>query len=166
MLLQNKIFAAKHIYYSSGSTGGAEGAMPPPPALYKQVIKKMATKGGHIDFMFLAHVSFFKFFWGPLIPLFWASDDICSGFQSQSGQPYLHWAEAYVIYIPLVRHLLTSWRLAWQPIASPHAYFIRGRIPDWIGRPPAYRSPLTQPLDPLLLVPCPLRIRAWRHPEI
>ena len=25
-----------------------------PPALYKQVIEKMAAKGGHIDFMFLA----------------------------------------------------------------------------------------------------------------
>ena len=41
-------------YISSGSRGGAEGAMAPPQALYKQVIKKMAAKGGHIDFMFLA----------------------------------------------------------------------------------------------------------------
>ena len=27
---------------------------------------------------------------GPLIPLFWISGDISSGFQSQSGLPYLH----------------------------------------------------------------------------
>ena len=26
---------------------------------------------------------------GPLIPLFWTSGDVSSGFQSQSGQPYL-----------------------------------------------------------------------------
>ena len=143
--------------------------MPPPPP---GPVKISHEKDGHQRWPHRFHVScpppflFFKFFLGPLIPLFWASDDISSGFQSQSGQPYLHLAEAYVIYIPLVRHLLTSWRLTWQPIASPHAYFIRGGMPDWIGRPPAYRSPLTQPLDPLLLVPCPLRIRAWRHPEI
>ena len=33
---------------------------------------------------------------GPLIPLFWTSGDVSSGFQSQSGQPYSHLAEAYV----------------------------------------------------------------------
>ena len=39
---------------------------------------------------------FFKFladtcpFWGPLLPLFWISGDISSGFQSQSGLPYSH----------------------------------------------------------------------------
>ena len=27
---------------------------------------------------------------GPLIPLFWTSSDVSSGFQSQSGQPYSH----------------------------------------------------------------------------
>ena len=62
---------------------------------------------------------------GPLIPLFWTFGDISSGFQSQSGQPYSHLAEAYTIYVPcvspLVRHLPTSWRPTWQSIASPHA---------------------------------------------
>ena len=29
--------------------------------------------------------------WGPLIPLFWISGNVSSGFQSQSGLPYLHW---------------------------------------------------------------------------
>ena len=29
------------------------------------------------------------FFVGPLKPLFWTSGDVSSGFQSQSGQPYL-----------------------------------------------------------------------------
>ena len=39
-------------------------------------------------------------FLGPLIPLFRTSGDISSGFQSQSGQPYSNFAEAYMIYIP------------------------------------------------------------------
>ena len=33
--------------------GGARGYGPPPPVLWKKVIKKMAAEGGHIDFMFL-----------------------------------------------------------------------------------------------------------------
>ena len=37
---------------------------------------------------------------GPLIPLFWTSGDVSSGFQSQSGQRYLHLAEAYVFHNP------------------------------------------------------------------
>ena len=39
---------------------------------------------------------------GPLILLFWTSGDVSSGFQSQSGQPYLRLAEAYVLYVPEV----------------------------------------------------------------
>ena len=31
-----------------------------------------------------------SFFGGPLVPLFWISGDVSSGFQSQSGLPYLH----------------------------------------------------------------------------
>ena len=57
---------------------------------------------------------------GPLIPPFWTSGDISSGFQSQSGQSYSHLVEAYVLHIPrdspLVQHLPTSWRPAWQEI--------------------------------------------------
>ena len=30
----------------------------------------------------------------------WTSGNVSSGFKSQSGQPYLHLVEAYVIYIP------------------------------------------------------------------
>ena len=41
------------------------------------------------------------FFVGPLIPLFWTSGDVSSGFQSQSGQPYSCLAEVYVLYVPL-----------------------------------------------------------------
>ena len=41
---------------------------------------------------------------GPLIPLFWTDDDDDDddddGFQSQSGQPYSHLAEMYVLHIP------------------------------------------------------------------
>ena len=93
-----------------------------------------------------------SFFMGPLIPLFWTSDDVSSGFQSQSGQPYLHLVEAYVIYVPrdspLVQHLLTSWWPAWQLITSLHLCFSRGRMLDSIGTPPAYWSDVltTRPL--------------------
>ena len=41
------------------------------------------------------------FFVGPLIPLFWTSGDVSSGFQSQSGQPYLSLVEAYMLHVPL-----------------------------------------------------------------
>ena len=37
---------------------------------------------------------------GPLIPPFWTSGDVLSGFQSQSGQPYLHLIEAYMLHVP------------------------------------------------------------------
>ena len=39
-------------------------------------------------------------FLGPLISLFRTSGNIPSVFQSPNGQPYLHFAEAYVIYVP------------------------------------------------------------------
>ena len=40
-----------------------------------------------------------SFFVGPLISLLWTSGYI-SRFPSQSGQPYLHLVEAYVLHIP------------------------------------------------------------------
>ena len=59
--------------------------------------------------------------------LFRTSDDVCSGFQSQSGQSYLHLVEVYMLHIPLdlplVLHLPTSWQSAWQLSHSlPHTY--------------------------------------------
>ena len=43
-------------------------------------------------------------------------------FQTQSGQPCLHFAEAYVLHVnwdsPLVWHLPTSWQPTWQPSES------------------------------------------------
>ena len=38
---------------------------------------------------------------GPLIPLFLTSGDVSSGVQSQSGQPYSHLVQAYVLHVPL-----------------------------------------------------------------
>ena len=72
-------------------------------------------------------LNFLKTFWrrsvlfvGPLIPLFWTSGDISFGCQSQSGQPYSHLVEAYVLHIPwdspLVQHPLTSWSA--EPFSS------------------------------------------------
>ena len=40
-------------------------------------------------------------FVGPLIPLFWTSGDVSSGFQSQSGFCLIRtFADTYVIYVP------------------------------------------------------------------
>ena len=59
---------------------------------------------------------FFLVFLVPLVPLFWISGGIYSGFQSQSGSCLIHFfAEANVMYIPrdppLVLHVPTSWWL-------------------------------------------------------
>ena len=58
------------------------------------------------------------FFVGTLIPLFWTSGDVSSGFQSKSGQLYSCLAETYELHVPwdflLVWHLPTSWQPAWQ----------------------------------------------------
>ena len=52
-------------------------------------------------------------FVGPLIRQFWTYGDISSGFQSQSGQPYLCLAEVYMLHVSsdshLVQHMPTSW---------------------------------------------------------
>ena len=49
---------------------------------------------------------------GPLIPLFWTSGDVSSGFKSQSGQPYSCLVEAYMLHFPEI-HLWcnTCWPL-------------------------------------------------------
>ena len=51
---------------------------------------------------------------GPLIPLFWTSGDVSSGFQSQSGQPYSHSTEMYTF--PEI-HL---WCDTCRPLGSQH----------------------------------------------
>ena len=67
-------------------------------------------------------------FMGPLIPLFWTFGDVSSVFQGQSGQPYLHLAEVYMMYVPwdspLVQHLSTSWQPAWQPITFAYMHIL------------------------------------------
>ena len=82
-------------------------------------------------------------FVGTLIPLFWISSDVSSGFQSQSGQPYSCLAEVYVLHIPwdlpLVQHLQTSWQPAWQ---LSHLFHIPARhFLD--SKPRAIMPPLT-----------------------
>ena len=47
----------------------------------------------------------------PLIPLFWTSGDISSGFQNQSGQPYLHLAVVYMLHIAQDSLLVGSWAM-------------------------------------------------------
>ena len=79
-------------------------------------------------------------FVGPMMPLFWTSGDISSGFQSQSGQIYLHFVEVYVMYISwdssLVLHLLTSWQPTWLPSCShPHARIQGSRLESMMADP-------------------------------
>ena len=52
-------------------------------------------------------------FMGPLIPLVRTSGDVCYWFQSQSGHPYSHLADAYMMYFP--------------SMATPRACFSSGR---------------------------------------
>ena len=60
---------------------------------------------------------------GSLVPLFWISGDVSSGFQSQSGFCLIRIAEANVMYIPqdppLVLHMPTSWQPACRQ-SCPH----------------------------------------------
>ena len=66
----------------------------------------------------------FCFFWraqvpfvGPLIPLFWTSGDVCPVFQSQGGSLACRLCCLHAMDSsdsPLVQHLLTSCRPAWQ----------------------------------------------------
>ena len=68
-----------------------------------------------------------SFLWGPLIPLFWISGDICPGFHTQCGSVdplacllcHSHATESSDS--PLVQHLLISWQPVWLPNSShPH----------------------------------------------
>ena len=61
---------------------------------------------------------------GPLVPLFWISGDVSSGFQRQRGFCFLRFVQMNVVYRdpPLVLHLPTSWWPAWQPVTSPHVF--------------------------------------------
>ena len=71
-------------------------------------------------------------FLGPLVPLFWISGDVSSGFQSQSGC-LIRIVEANVMYVPwdppLVLHLPTSWWLA-HSRSCPHILLQRWGCQD------------------------------------
>ena len=84
-------------------------------------------------------ISFFKIFWGrtwllfvsPLIPLYWTSGDISTGFQSQIGQPYSHWWRLSYYTFPEINlwcdtcQLLRSQHGSWA-ISSTHLWGIGG----------------------------------------
>ena len=93
--------------------------------------------------------TFLKFFWsgifpcpilGPLVPLFWISGDISSGFQSQSGFCLIRIAEANVMYIPwdppLVLHVanllwaLTGYKSCLRILLAPVIYTDIYRLTD------------------------------------
>ena len=57
----------------------------------KQILVDLENRAGTDKFKVI--------FVRPLIPLFRTSGDVCSGFQSQSEQPYSCLAEAYVLHI-------------------------------------------------------------------
>ena len=77
----------------------------------------------------LTFFSFLKFladtcpFLGPLVPLFWISDEVSSGFQSQSGLPYLHYGGEHNVRFPKSTSGATLADLlvgGAQPVLSPH----------------------------------------------
>ena len=65
-----------------------------------------------------------SFFGGPLVPLFWISGDVSSGFQSQSGLPYSHCRGERNVCSPrstsgaTLADLLAAGA---QPVLSPHS---------------------------------------------
>ena len=68
---------------------------------------------------------------GLLISLFQTSGDVWPGFQSQGKIIHLHTlslAHNRLLRFTLVRHLLTSWRPAWQPSRFIHI-LVRGSSP-------------------------------------
>ena len=83
-------------------------------------------------------------FWGPVVPPFWISGDVSSGFQSQSGFCLIRNVDANVMYIPqdppLVLHMLTSWLPAAQLVTSPHASVEVGLGPDSNRQSPAHKT--------------------------
>ena len=129
---------------SSGSGGVPRGPCPPPPSPVEITHKK----DGHQRRPHRFHVSCplphpaagsdaDVLFMGPLIPLFRTSGDVSSGFQSQTGQPYSHLVEVYVLHVPrnspMVQHLLTSWLSAWQPSNLFHIPVSRHRWGSKLG---------------------------------
>ena len=76
-------------------------------------------------------------FWGPLVPLFWISSDVASGFQSQSG----------FCLICICRgeynvHSLISTSDATQLVTSPHACAEVGLGSDSNGQSPGQKMNL------------------------
>ena len=95
------------------------------------VICLLRTKPVNRD-PWMSHISTFFFlkfladicpFLGPLVPLFWISGDVSSGFQSQSGLPYSHCGGKHNVRSPrstsgaTLADLLVAGA---QPVLSPH----------------------------------------------
>ena len=70
-------------------------------------------------------------FMGPLIPLFWTSGDISSGFQSQSGQPYSSLQRLTCYTFPEI-HL---WCDTCRPLGGQHGSWAvcSMYLPDWLS---------------------------------
>ena len=69
-------------------------------------------------------------FVGPLIPMFWTSGDVSTGFQSQSRQPYLHLVKAYMCYI--FPEIYFSWDTC-QPLGGQADLFYILASRHWWG---------------------------------
>ena len=90
---------------------------------------------------------------GLLILLFWTSDDICSGFQSQGGPLLCAFSLVLSSDSPLLWHLLVSWWPAWQPnlfhprtsrscilcLAYVHTCLCTMHSPPWVQHLPTSR---------------------------
>ena len=95
--------------------------IPPPtwPVLAGDVTFRSALK------FFFFFFFFFKFFWGPLVRLFWISGVVSSGVQRKSGLCLIRYfcggkCNVHSPRSPLVLHLPTSWWPAHSTVLSPH----------------------------------------------
>ena len=90
-----------------------------------------ATELFFFFFFFLKFLADTCPFLGPLVPLFWISGDVSSGFQSQSGLPYSHCGGKRNVRSPrstsgaTLADLLAAGA---QPVLSPHTVVSRGEV--------------------------------------
>ena len=108
------------------------------------------VSGIRLSTFFLRHFlkSFWRthvLFWGPLVPLFWISGDVSSGFQSQSGFCFIRFfVEVNVMYIPgdppLVLHIAHLLVASVQLVTSPHACAEVGLGSDLNGQSPRQKT--------------------------
>ena len=103
----NASIAASHLpHVHVSAVVGCQDLNRRPPAWQSDALPTRPRRHKFSWSFFFFFLFFLKFlldtcpFVGPLIPLFWTSGDVSSGFQSRVGSALFELAEAYVIYVP------------------------------------------------------------------